>query len=382
MNDKIDIHGVEKAYESSIKSLNEDTSIIKENKELIQRFIYDCELGKTIKGRAKKKIGKQRITKYILYLRKFSNWLNKPFDKVEQEDMEKIIYNLEKNVYKSMKNTNYSEETKIDYKKSLKKFYKWLLGNNTNTPEIVDWIDLTPAKTYIPAFNREQVEKVVSQSPELWQKALIMILFDGGFRIEELLNVRIKDIEKRKYNDNDSYWIDIRYSKTKERKIPLILSNTVKCVDDYLETHSRNPEEPLFDKQYRNLLKHIQRLFMKILKQKVTFHQLRHSSATYWANKLTRYQLCYRFGWSMSSDSPDRYIDRQGIHMEEIAQKGDVDSLTKLQRRIEELEFRQSMKDSLFRMLIKDEVVLNVIEERYEGDERAISILKSLKHQP
>jgi len=59
---------------------------------------------------------------------------------------------------------------------------------------------------------------------------------------------------------------------------------------------------------------------------------LRHSSATYWAPKLNRYQLCAKYGWAFSSDMPDRYIKRKGIIFDEIAEKGDVDQATKLQR--------------------------------------------------
>jgi len=59
---------------------------------------------------------------------------------------------------------------------------------------------------------------------------------------------------------------------------------------------------------------------------------LRHSSATYWAAKLNRYQLCAKYGWAFSSDMPDRYIERKGIIFDQIAEKGDVDQTTRLQK--------------------------------------------------
>jgi hypothetical protein len=49
-------------------------------------------------------------------------------------------------------------------------------------------------------------------------------------------------------------------------------------------------------------------------------HLLRHTSATWWSNRLSHYKLCKRFGWSMTSDMPKRYIDREGIdEMEAIS---------------------------------------------------------------
>ena len=49
-----------------------------------------------------------------------------------------------------------------------------------------------------------------------------MVLFDGGSRAEEFLNLRIKDLTRKRYeNDTYCYWINIRYSKTFPRNIPL-----------------------------------------------------------------------------------------------------------------------------------------------------------------
>lgn len=83
----------------------------------------------------------------------------------------------------------------------------------------------------------------------------------------------------------------------------------------------------------------------KVLKKRITLHMLRHSSATYWAPKMNRYQLCAKYGWAFSSDMPDRYIERKGIIFDQIAEKGDVDQTTRLQKenrqlmeRIEKLE--------------------------------------------
>jgi len=81
------------------------------------------------------------------------------------------------------------------------------------------------------------------------------------------------------------------------------------------------------------MLRHnLMRLGEKVLKKRVKPHMLRHSSATYWAPKMNRYQLCGKYGWAFSSDMPDRYIKRKGIIFDEIAEKRDVDQTTKLQR--------------------------------------------------
>jgi hypothetical protein len=83
---------------------------------------------------------------------------------------------------------------------------------------------------------------------------------------------------------------------------------------------------------HKNLVRNIRTLAQKVLKKRVTPHMLRHSSATYWAPKMNRYQLCAKYGRAFSSNMPDRYIERKGIIFDQIAEKGDVDQTTRLQK--------------------------------------------------
>lgn len=327
MEDKIDIHKIGERFKNALNRFESDQNISPRNKEMILRFLSDCKIGKTIKGKAKKKIGDQRLIKYLYILKTLSMWLNKAFDEVNQEEMERLVLGIEENVYKK-KEKNYSEETKLDYKKVLKKFYRWL-GRN----ELLEFMDMSFQKKDVPAITREEMEKLVNGTPECSLKAAIIILFDGGARAGEFLNLRIKDLAKKKYdNDNDCYWINIRYSKTFARNIPLPLST--RYLGEWLVEHPRKdgPEAQLFPFSYIILRKKISRLSLRVLKKRITLHMLRHSSATYWAPKMNRYQLCAKYGWAFSSDMPDRYIERKGIIFEQIAEKRDVDQTTKLQK--------------------------------------------------
>jgi len=327
MEEKIDIHNRDREYEREMDKLESDASMDVKDKELILRFVWDCKIGKTQCGKSKKKVGKARILKYIQNLRIISKWVGKPLDQLNQEDMEKLVYGIEEDVYKN-REKNYSEETKADYKKTLRKFYRWL-----GKPGLVDFISLIVKPKDVPALKREEVETMINSTPSMVMKAGIMTLFDGGLRIEEFLNLRIKDLTKEKYgNDNDCYWIDIRFSKTFARKIPLPLCT--EHLKDWLYKHpdKENLDSQLFPFSYPAFMKRLKTLGSNALKKKVTPHMLRHSSATYWAAKMNRYELCAKYGWAFSSDMPDRYIKRKGIIFQELAEKGDVDTTTKLQK--------------------------------------------------
>lgn len=65
----------------------------------------------------------------------------------------------------------------------------------------------------------------------------------------------------------------------------------------------------------------------------VTPHMLRHSSATYYANRLKNpYKLCYRYGWTIASNMVNRYLDRDGILEEETPSVVKVDEISAAQK--------------------------------------------------
>jgi integrase len=377
MEDKIDIHYMDQRYEVAIRKLELDESINKRNKELILKFIWDCKVGKTVKGRAKKKIGKLRIMKYLYTLKTLSGWFGKPFDEVSQEEMERLVTDIEDNVYKNRKN-NYSEETKLDYKKTLKKFYKWLCH-----AELVEFMDMSVRPKDVPAISREEAETLVNSTPDNCVKAAIMVLFDGGARAEEFLNLRLKDLAKKRYgNDTNCYWINIRYSKTFARTIPFPLCS--KYLNVWLAEHPERdrPDAQIFPFTYKMLSKRINNLGEKVLKKRVNLHMLRHSSATYWAPKMNRYQLCAKYGWAFSSDMPDRYIKRKGIIFDEIAEKGDIDQTTKLQKENRDLNEKMDRLEQEYKKIRKAlEFIMPVIIEKMDEKDFKDRLFEKRKEQ-
>jgi hypothetical protein len=90
---------------------------------------------------------------------------------------------------------------------------------------------------------------------------------------------------------------------------------------------------------------------------------LRHSSATCWTLKINRYQLCAKYGWAFKSNMPDRYIKRKGIIFEKIAERGDADQVTMLQKENRVLNEKAERLEEEYNKLRKaSEFIMSVVE--------------------
>ena len=92
-NGQIDIH--RRAYVlSNARKWVAEGSISQRNKELILNFLRDCELGRTVKNRAKKELGESRLTKLANTLLNLAKWLEKDFDKAVKDDIVNLAFNI------------------------------------------------------------------------------------------------------------------------------------------------------------------------------------------------------------------------------------------------------------------------------------------------
>lgn len=331
-NGKLDIHNLTLRHQSQEKKLLDDPAISEKNKQLIRDFVRDCELGKTILDGQKKQLGPSRLLKYLTLMRHIAHWLKKDFDTVTQKDMEELVLGLEKDLIKTAHGKSFRHNTKRDYKVALRKFYKWLLGENQVYPPIVRWIDTRDILTEIPCLRKEEIERMSELATNPRDRAILWTLFDSGARAEEFLNIRYRNLEEIQDEHGERiYRIRIEHSKTKPRTILLAIASPHLRLYTQFNPATR-PDEMLFPLGYGNLAKILRLLGKKTLNRKVYPHLFRHSSATYYATKLSRAAFCYRFGWSYASNMPDRYIDREALTDRESVQAVRTETVQDLKR--------------------------------------------------
>lgn len=299
----IDIHDFAGRLERAELRLHNPLS--EKNKELI----LDFEKALFTEG-----LTKIRITKYVETLRRIGEMLGKNFDQVTKADIENFVYKLEK--------SDYSPWTKHDYKVVLKRFYKWLKGNNEDYPLEVKWIKTT-LKTkgqLLPEelVTEDEVTKLVNACDNPRDKAMIMTLYETGARIGELGSLRIKDVV---FEEN--YARIMLNGKTGMRRIIVVAS--VPYLQSWLQNHPyRNaPLSPLWinmgtlnkygPMSYSALAKVLRVAAEKAkLSKKVHPHKMRHSRATFLASKLTEAQMNQVLGWKQGSDMPSTYVHLSG----------------------------------------------------------------------
>ncbi len=359
--EEIDIHNAEYRYQIAIKNFRNDPDATDANKTYIQDFLSDCQIGKTILKKAKKKIKAKRLMKYLYILKKVDLFLKKDFKNVTQNDMENFIRKLESNELTTMnqngtlKKHHYGEWTKHDIKIALKKFYKWLLGNNSEYPSIVSWIDTHIKESDPPALNKDEIDSLSEYAIGPRSKALVWCLFETGARASELLNVRLCHVSDK----GKHFIIRIEFSKTFKRSVPIFEGH--EFLKEWLIVHpdKNNPEAQLFPMTYGALRMWLKRLGKKALKKEVHPHLMRHSYATWLAGKkVGRYQMCKLMGWAMSSNMPDRYIDRQGVIEEETIQSIRGDELKK------EHAVNHELKNELNTLQMKYNQIIEQLERK------------------
>ncbi len=134
----------------------------------------------------------------------------------------------------------------------------------------------------IPAvLNKEEVKKLISVINNKKSKLMISLLYACGFRVSELLNLKINDFN---FNENTGY---VKQGKGRKDRIFNIPSFLLKDLQKQAEMQKQENKEFLFSGRKgkltdRNIQKIVQKAALKAeIQKQVHPHTLRHSFATH-----------------------------------------------------------------------------------------------------
>ena len=308
-----DIYKYDIKLKRKVDSIQKFTNLSKNNKKKIFDFQKNC----IAQG-----LSKARVLRYLQDLPKLAEYLGKDFEKATKKDFENVLNKLE--------STDYAPQTKLDFKKSIKKFYKWLNGGE-ECPESVKWIKtgrkLNNKKLPEELLTEDDVKLMIESAFNPRDRAIISVLWESGCRAAELLTMDIKHIVFE-----ESITRAIFQGKTGARRVPLL--DSTPYISEWLNNHPLrdNPSAPLWvgigtvgrnkPMSYAAFRKMLAEVAQKAnVKCRVNPHNFRHSRATFLANHLTEAQMNQYMGWVPGSDMPATYVHLSGRDVDEAILK-------------------------------------------------------------
>ncbi|MDI6798938.1 MAG: tyrosine-type recombinase/integrase, partial [Candidatus Aenigmarchaeota archaeon] len=208
-----EIYDLNGRLERIARTIKNSAKVSRRNKELIFRFHDDM----FAEG-----LSTARVLFYMNRLWNIARWVNKDFDKLTEGDLKTLV--------RKIQSMNYKEATKLDHNVVIKKFFKWLDGDD----KLVKWIRVWSRneETRLPEelLTQEDVQKMIRVCYNVRDKAIISVLWESGCRVGEILSIMIRNLQFDKYGA-----IMIVHGKTGYRRIRLVSS--VPHLSNWLEHH-------------------------------------------------------------------------------------------------------------------------------------------------
>lgn len=302
MRNKLEIYDYDRRIVTILERIN-NSQIDKNDKVLILDFYRDLLARGLSKG---------RVFKYLYTLHNITKILKKPFAKITKNDIAELIREIEER--------KYADWTKHDYKVILKVFFRWFRKTD-EYPDEVKWVRTTVKNhKFLPeeVLTEDDVMKLIESATNLRDKAFILVLYESGCRIGEILTLRIRNVQFDDYGA-----ILLVSGKTGDRRVRIIAS--APKLAQWLENHplKNNLDAPLWVVigtrnrgamlSYAAAKATLKKVAKKAgLKKRIYPHLFRHSRATFLANFLTEAQLKQHFGWVQSSDMASVYVHLSG----------------------------------------------------------------------
>lgn len=242
-------------------------------------------------------LGLPRRVKYLEILRQLANELHVRTDflSVTKDQLLNYLAGLEAR--------NYKDWTKTTLKKIIKRYWKWLKGNDEQYPEEVKWIKAGMARNKRPLpkaedlLTEEDIAKLLEHAKTIRDRAFISTLWETGTRISELGNLTLGDVRF----DQLGGILSVN-GKTGPRRVRIIQS--VPHLSRWIDQHPNKgrPNAPLwvvasnYGRGNRILYQALRTTLRRVsraagIKKRVNPHAFRHARATFLAKHLTEFQM-------------------------------------------------------------------------------------------
>ncbi len=281
---------------------------------LIERFEHSLKLSD---------YSTSRIEKYWTFLKSIHNNLGNCFEKVEKVDIENFVILVDGS-------DKWSENTKSDFKKIFKFFYRWMTTNNLegDYPEAVKWIKTKIKKSKITPpeqiLTKEEVSLLANNTRNARDKAFVYVLYESGCRIAELLNLKIKDVSFDEYGCyilvmGKTGWRRLRLVEHSKDLLNWLDIHPAKNPESYIWLNLENAKEIVSPSSINKMLKDLAE--RTGISKPVNPHAFRHARATFLSKHLSEALMKQMFGWANDSKMASVYYHLSGKDVDEALLK-------------------------------------------------------------
>jgi len=218
-----------------------------------------------------KRYSPSTIDTYTSFTKDFLHFTyQKPLDELNNDDIRKFVEDF-------LVPKKYSISSHRQFISAMKLFGQFLSNSNINPEEL----ERPNRSRFLPTvLSREEVLKILQVTQNLKHRAIIGMIYSGGLRISELINLRVSDIDFLRNQ------VIIRQGKNRKDRYVFLAKTMLPLLNNYMNTYQ--PKfyfvEGINQKKYSA---ESVRAFLKKsvgkagIRKKVTPHTLRHSFATH-----------------------------------------------------------------------------------------------------
>jgi len=254
---------------------------------------------------------------YHMLLRFINTYKNCSIEKINDFTEEQI------NEYHSgmQQIKSYSASTLNQSVNAVKYYYNDVLKKEMNHKQIIRPKKDKKLPNY---YSREEITKIINVTENKKHKAMIMLMFSGGFRISELLELKPEDIL------SDVMQVHVRQSKGRKDRYTILSEKALNTLREYCK--KERPTEYLFEGQFGG--KYSASSFRNVLakstkkagvNKKGSSHVLRHSFATHLLESGVDIRYIQELLGHSSSKTTEIYTHVVNRHLQKI--KSPLDNL-------------------------------------------------------
>lgn len=299
----MDIHNYQKRLEHAVKKL-----LNSEIPESSKTAIMDFKTSLVVKG-----LSTARVEHYLFHIRRLLQFIPKQFEDLTDRDVSRILEGIESQ-------PRWSPRYRHDLKIALRVFLRWLNEKKICSVDTSGIKSRFGSKRILPEeiLTEQEVLALAGAADNLRDRAFVLVLYESGCRIGELLGLKIKHVQANEHG----FALAVN-GKTGSRRV-LILSSAP-ALANWINLHpfrndpesyvwlglsNRNKNELL---EYPGVLMLLKELSKRAgIKKRVNPHSFRHARATHLANHLTEAQMKQHFGWVQGSEMASIYVHLSG----------------------------------------------------------------------